>query len=204
MIQRTRFTYACCQNGFCALAEELIQEGTRRSTRASTHRARWQLKGFHVSRRSRDSSMYSPPRSSSVSIRRMSWARIALHFKDQCRRAPLGIRRLPAQELARERVHTGGRLAGPDGPENRHAGIEAPLRDRQPFGSRALDGSDRVMDLADDDRRPIAESERGQRGRRDRSPTRTPIRANQIRDVLMRNCPASSTATPGRCCMNRS
>ena len=82
-------------------------------------------------------------------------AKIALHFKDQRRRAPLGIRRLPAQELARDRVHTRRRLAGPDRAENRHAGIEATLRDRQPFGSRALDGSDRVMDLADDDRRPV-------------------------------------------------
>ena len=77
-------------------------------------------------------------------------AKIAFDFKDQRRRAPLGIRRVPAQELARERVHTRRRLAGPDRAENRHAGIEAPLRDRQPFGSRALDGSDRVMNLADD------------------------------------------------------
>ena len=88
-------------------------------------------------------------------------AKIALHFKDQRRRAPLGIRRLPAEELARERVHAGGRLAGPDGAENRHAGIEAPLRDRQPVGRRALDGSDRVMDLADDDRRPIRRRRKG-------------------------------------------
>ena len=84
----------------------------------------------------------------------MSWQEIARHFKDRGG-APLGIVRLPVEELARERVHTRRRLAGPDRAENRHAGIEAPLRDRQPFGSRALDGSDRVMDLAADDGRPV-------------------------------------------------
>ena len=91
-------------------------------------------------------------------------AKIALHFKDQRRRAPRGIVGLPAEELARERVHTRRRFTGPDRAENRHAGIEAPLRDRQPCGGRALDGSDRVMDLADDDRRPV--------GRRRKRPRR--------------------------------
>ena len=82
-------------------------------------------------------------------------AKIALHFKDERRRPPLGIRGVPAEELAGERVHTRGGLAGPDRPENRHAGIEAPRRDRQPVGSRALDGSHRVVDLADDDGRAV-------------------------------------------------
>ena len=92
-------------------------------------------------------------------------AKIALHFQDQRRRAPLGIRRLPAEELARERVHTRRRLAGPDRAENRHARIEATLRDRQPFGGRALDGSDRVMDLADDDGRPVGRGRKWPRGK---------------------------------------
>ena len=52
-------------------------------------------------------------------------------------------------------MHTGRGLAGPDGPENRHAGIEAPRRDREPVGGGALDGFDRVMHLADDDRRAV-------------------------------------------------
>ncbi len=91
-------------------------------------------------------------------------ANISLHFEDQRGGAPLGIVRLPAQELAGERVHTRRRFAGPDRAENRHAGIEATLRDRQPFGGRALDGSDRVMNLADDDRRPV--------GRRRKRPRR--------------------------------
>ena len=92
----------------------------------------------------------------------MSWQKMALHFKDRGG-APLGIVRLPVEELARKRVHTRRRFAGPDRADNRHAGIEAPLRDRQPFGSRALDGSDRVMDLADDDGRPVRRRRKGPR-----------------------------------------
>ena len=42
-----------------------------------------------------------------------------------------------------------------------------------------------------------AVGESGHAGRRDRSPRLTPIRANQIRDVLMRNWPVRNTATPG-------
>ena len=43
---------------------------------------------------------------------------------------------------------------------------------------------------------PSAMGESGQRGRRARSPTPTPILANQIRPVLMRSWPARNTATP--------
>ena len=46
---------------------------------------------------------------------------IALDFQDERGRSPLGIVGLPAQQLARERVHTRRSLAGPDAPENRHA-----------------------------------------------------------------------------------
>ena len=63
----------------------------------------------------------------------MSVTKISLHFEDERGQAPLGFLRLPAQELASDRVQTGRRLAGPDGPENRHAGKESTLRDRQPF-----------------------------------------------------------------------
>ena len=44
---------------------------------------------------------------------------------------------------------------------------------------------------------PSAVGESGHAGRRDRSPRLTPILANQIRDVLMRNWPVRNTATPG-------
>ncbi len=90
---------------------------------------------------------------------------IALHFQDERGRSPCGIRGLPAQELARERVHTGGGLAAADGAENRHAGIESTLGDDQPFGGRALDGSNRVMDLPDDDRRAVRRRRKWPRGK---------------------------------------
>ena len=77
-------------------------------------------------------------------------AKIALHFKDERGRSPLGIVGLPAQKLARERVHTGGCFAGPDSAEDRHARIESALGDGQPFGALAFDGVYRVVNLADD------------------------------------------------------
>ena len=42
------------------------------------------------------------------------------------------------ESLARERVPTRGGLPGPDGREDRHAGIEATLRNGQPFRRQAL------------------------------------------------------------------
>ena len=90
---------------------------------------------------------------------------IALDFKDERRRSPLGIVGLPAQQLARERVHTRRSLAGPDGPENRHAGIESTLGNGQPFGALDLDGSDRVMYLPDDDRRAVRRRRKRPRGK---------------------------------------
>ena len=81
--------------------------------------------------------------------------KIALHFKDERGGAAVGIAGLPAQELARERVQTGGGLAGPDRAKNRHAGKESPLRDGEPFRGGAFLGACRVVHLADDNRRPV-------------------------------------------------
>ena len=92
-------------------------------------------------------------------------AKVALDFQDERGRSALGIVGLPAEELARERVHTRGRLAGPDRAENRHAGIESPLRDRQPFRGRALGERDRVMHFADDDRRAVRRRRQRPRGK---------------------------------------
>ena len=94
----------------------------------------------------------------------MSWQKSPFTSRTSAATRRSGLSACQLKELARERVHTGRRLAGPDRAENRHAGIEATLRDRQPCGSRALDGSDRVMDLADDDGRPV--------GRRRKRPRR--------------------------------
>ena len=88
-------------------------------------------------------------------------AEIAFDFQHERGGAALGIVGLPAEELARERVHAGRRLAGPDRAENCHAGIEAPLRDRQPFRGRALGDSDPVMHLADDDGRAVRRRRKG-------------------------------------------
>ena len=90
---------------------------------------------------------------------------IAFDFKDERGRSPLGIRRVPAQELAGERVHTGRGLAGPDRAENPHADIESTLRDRQPFRGRALGEFDWVMYLAGDDRRAVRRRRKRPRGK---------------------------------------
>ena len=58
--------------------------------------------------------------------------RLRFYFKPERRHAPLAILGVPAEELAREGVHTRGSLAGPDGPENGRAGIGVPLRDHEP------------------------------------------------------------------------
>ena len=91
-------------------------------------------------------------------------ARIAFDFQDERGRSPCGIVRVPAQELARERVPTDGGLVGPDGAEHRHAGRESALEDHQPFAGRALDGSDLVMDLPDDDHRAVRRRRKRPRG----------------------------------------
>ena len=95
----------------------------------------------------------------------MSWTEIALHFQDERGRSPLGIAGLPAQQLARERVHTGGGLPGAHGAENRHAGIESTLGNGQPFGGRALDGSGGVMHFPDDDGRAVRRGRKWPRGK---------------------------------------
>ena len=80
---------------------------------------------------------------------------IPLHFEHDRRRAPLGIRRVPAQQLTREGVQTRGGLAGPDGPDNRRAGIEPPLRDDEPVRGGTLHQVDGVVHLADNDGRAV-------------------------------------------------
>ena len=77
----------------------------------------------------------------------MSWQEIALHFKDQHGGAPLGIVRLPAEELARERVHTRRRLAGPDRAENRvlvPVAVDSPRRYTGGLDASHVDDTGRV------------------------------------------------------------
>ena len=95
----------------------------------------------------------------------MSWHKSPLTSRTSAARSPRGILGLPAQELARDRVQTGRRLTGVNRPENRHAGRESALGNGQPFGGRALDGSDGVMYLPDDDRRAVRRRRKRPRGK---------------------------------------
>ena len=76
-------------------------------------------------------------------------AEIALDFQHQASRPALGIARLPGQDLLCEGAHASRGLAGPHGAENGHSGIEAVLRDGEPFRVARFDGFDRVMNLSD-------------------------------------------------------
>ena len=150
--------------GFFALAEELIQEG-RHGVR---ERVRIEPCGTQGAPRQPAVKTQFDVVVGAAQLGEHSAdivAKIALHFEDGRGHAPFGIVGVPAQELARERVHTGRRLAGPDRAENRHAGIESALRDREPFRGRALNGFDRVMHLADDDRRAVRRRRKRPRGK---------------------------------------
>ena len=140
--------------GFFALAEELIQEGRDRVR----ERVRIEPCGTQGNPRQPAVKTQLDGVVGAAQLGEHSAdvvAKISLHVEDERGHAPLGTVGVPAQELARERVRTGRRLAGPDRAENRHAGIESTLRDGQPFRGRALNGFDRVMHLADDDRRAV-------------------------------------------------
>ena len=80
---------------------------------------------------------------------------IPLDFEHQSRRPHLRIGRLPAEKLPGKRVHASAGFPRSHGSEDRHAGIEAPLRDGEPRGVKNLPRFDRVMDLPDDDSRSL-------------------------------------------------
>ena len=81
-------------------------------------------------------------------------AEIAIDFQDQASRPALGIAGLPRQDLLREWAHASRGLAGPDGAEDCHSGVEAALRDNEPSRVASFDGFDRVMNLSDKAARP--------------------------------------------------
>ena len=80
---------------------------------------------------------------------------IPFDFEHQRSRPLQGILRLPGEELTGERVHASRSLPGPDGPEDRHASVQSPLRDGEPGGIENLPCLDRVMDLPNDDGRGL-------------------------------------------------
>ena len=109
--------------------------------------------------------MSSPPRSSSVSIRRMSWQESPLTSRTSAAGRRAGLSACQLKSWCATGCRTGGGLAGADRAKHRHAGRESALGNCQPFGGRALDGSDRVMDLPDDDRRAVRRRRKGPRGK---------------------------------------
>ena len=59
---------------------------------------------------------------------------------------------LPREELLGERVHAGGGLAGADGADDEHAGVEPRLGNDEPGGPLALARNDGMVELADHER----------------------------------------------------
>ena len=76
-------------------------------------------------------------------------AEVSFDFEHQRARAAAGIVRLPGEQLAGEGVHARGRLAGADGADDEHAGVEPLLRDDEPGRLFALARHGRVVQLAD-------------------------------------------------------
>ena len=75
-------------------------------------------------------------------------AEVALDLEDKRRRPLAGVVGLPGEQLLGEGPHAAAGLPGADGSEDGDAGVEAPLRDGQPFRLRDLLGLDRVMQFA--------------------------------------------------------
>ena len=107
----------------------------------------------------------------------------------QRRRPHLRIGRLPAEKLPGKRVHASAGFPGPHGSEDRHAGIQATLRDGEPCGVENLPRFDRVMDFPNYDSRSLLV----RRKRRNR------VREtqNQTFQIDMTKRPASMTVTNG-------
>ena len=73
------------------------------------------------------------------------WTYRADPLVDEDRPAP-GAVVLPREELLSERIHAGGDLAGADGSDGQHAGVEAGLGDHELGGPLALGGQGPAVD----------------------------------------------------------
>ena len=82
---------------------------------------------------------------------------------------------LPREELLGERVHAGRGLAGADGADDEHAGVEPRLGNDEPGGPLALARDDGMVQLAD--RRARARHRSARRARRAARPGRRPLHA---------------------------
>ncbi len=89
---------------------------------------------------------------------------VALDLEHERARPAAGIVGLPGEELLGERVHAGGGLAGADGSDDEHAGVEPLLGDDEPGRPLALLRHGRVMELADHERGRAVGGRRRPRG----------------------------------------
>ena len=79
-------------------------------------------------------------------------AEVALDLEQERARAAAGIVGPPGEELAGERIHAGGGLAGADGTHDEDAGVEPLLRDHEPRRPLALARHGRMVQFADHER----------------------------------------------------
>ena len=163
MIHRTRFVYACCQKRFPALAEELVDErrhavgrrvGVEQPVVERVPLPRAPEPDFEV--------VVAAP--GIVEDAPNLMAEVSFDFEDERARAAAGIVRPPVKQLARKRVHAGGGLAGPDGPDDEHAGVEPLFGDDEPRGPLALARHGGMVRLADHQRGRFVVRRRGPLG----------------------------------------
>ena len=195
MIHRTRFVYACCQNGSRALAEELVDE-------------RGHAVGHRVGVEQRIIERVPLPGAAQpdfqvvvLAVRTREdapdlVAEVSLDLQHERARAALCVVRLPGEQLARERVHAGGRLAGADGPDDEHAGIESLLGDDEPDGRSLSVATVGWCSSPTTSEGASSFADVGQAGSlpRFRRPARGWSQTLETESMIE---PASSTATPG-------
>ncbi len=80
-------------------------------------------------------------------------AEVALHLEHEPGDLAVLVLALPPEELIDVGIHARGGLAGAHGAEHHDAGVEAPLRNREPLRVSRSAGQHLVMDLPQDERR---------------------------------------------------
>ena len=145
MIQRTRFTYACCQNGSFERLVDEARDGV--GERVGVKLAVAQRVPPPATPDAQLDVVVGPPGVGQDAAHLM--AEVALDLQDESGDAPSRVPGLPAQELARERPHAGRRLARADRAADEDAGVQAQLGDDEPppIGHFAL--RYRMVHLAD-------------------------------------------------------
>ena len=91
-------------------------------------------------------------------------AEVSFDFEHERARAAVGIVGPPVKQLAGERVHAGRGLAGADGPDDEHAGVESLLGNDEPRRPLARAGGGGMVQLPDDERWLVVLGRRGPLG----------------------------------------